>query len=96
MDVQEYHLYVLDLEQRLQTLQNEYIACKNQSAQLIGPLLAITMLVKSDLLPFARDRYQAIVNGPDWKIAEDHILDLREEVEFMLAGPGAFIRQKQG
>lgn len=96
MDVQEYHLYVLNLEQRLQTLQNEYIASRNDTAQLIGPLLAITMLVKSDLLPFARDRYQAIINGPDWKIAEDHILKLREEVEYMLAGPGAFIKQNQG
>lgn len=96
MDVQEYHLYVLDLEHRLQTLQNEYIASRNEAAQLIGPLLAITMLVKSDLLPFARDRYQAIVNGPDWKIAEDHILQLRAEVESMLEGPGAFIQQKQG
>ncbi|NVK39540.1 MAG: hypothetical protein HWE18_16575 [Gammaproteobacteria bacterium] len=96
MDVAQYQSFVVDLEQRLQTLQNEYIASKSDTAQLIGPLLAITMLVKSDLLPFARDRYQAIVSGPQWKIAEDHVLQLRDEVEIMLAGPGAFARRKQG
>lgn len=96
MDVAEYNLYVLSLEKRLQTLQKEYIAHQNETAQLIGPLLAVTMLVKSDLLPFARDRYKAIMKGPQWKVAEDHVLALREEVEVMLAGPGAFARRKQG
>ncbi|MGK0445795.1 MAG: hypothetical protein ACJA1U_002747 [Bermanella sp.] len=96
MDVAEYHAFVADLEQRLQSLQSEYIADQNDAAQLVGPLLAITMLVKSDLLPFARDRYQVIVKGPQWKIAEDHILGLRQDVENMLAGPVAFKPRKQG
>lgn len=96
MDVVEYQSFVADLEQRLQTLQNEYIASKNEAAQLIGPLIAITMLVKSDLLPFARDRYQVIVKGPQWKVAEDHVLELRKEVELMLSGPSAFTKRKQG
>lgn len=96
MDVAQYQTFVVELEHRLQALQNEYIASKDDAAQLVGPLLAITMLVKSDLLPFARDRYQAIVNGPQWKIAEDHILQLRNDVEVMLEGPGAFARRKQG
>ncbi|MAA70641.1 MAG: hypothetical protein CL679_02815 [Bermanella sp.] len=96
MDVAEYQAFVMGLEQRLQTLQSEYIAEQNEDAQLIGPLLAITMLVKSDLLPFARDRYEVIVKGPQWKIAADHILDLRKEVEHMLAGPIAFKPRKQG
>jgi len=96
MDVAQYKAFVVDLEQRLQGLQNEYIADQNEDAQLIGPLLAITMLVKSDLLPFARDRYEAIVKGPQWKIADDHILLLRQDVESMLAGPVAFKQRKQG
>jgi len=80
----------MDLESRLQKLQQEYLAQHNENAQLIGPLLAITMLVRSDLLPFAQERYQSVVSGPMWKIAEDHVLALRDEVEFMLAGPIAF------
>ena len=52
------------------------------------------MLVKSGLLPFARDRYTAIVDGPQWKVADDHVLDLRSEVESMLAGPVAFNHRK--
>jgi hypothetical protein len=96
MDVAEYKSFVVNLEQKLQGLQNEYIEDQNEDAQLIGPLLAITMLVKSDLLPFARDRYQVIIKGPKWKIAEDHILSLRQDVEDMLAGPVAFKQRKQG
>ena len=96
MEIAEYHAFVTQLEQRLKTLQNEYIADHNTDAQLIGPLLALTMLVKSDLLPFARDRYAVIVKGPQWKIADDHILQLRQEVELMLAGPSAFMQRKLG
>ena len=94
MEVADYRSYVMDLEARLQTLQTEYLEQQNDAAQLIGPLLAITMLVKSDLLPFAQERYQAIVSGPQWKIAEDHVLDLKEEVEFMLAGPINFMNRQ--
>ena len=94
MEVADYRSYVMDLEARLQTLQTEYLEQQNDAAQLIGPLLAITMLVKSDLLPFAQERYQAIVSGPQWKIAEDHVLALKEEVEFMLAGPINFMNRQ--
>lgn len=90
MESSNYQQDVEDLMQRLQALQTEYINRENESAQLIGPLLAITMLIKSDLIPFARDRYQAIVKGHQWKIAEDHILGLRREVEAILVGPGAY------
>jgi hypothetical protein len=96
MDVAQYQAFIVTLEHRLQSLQNEYIQDQNEDAQLIGPLLAITMLVKSDLLPFARDRYEVIVKGPQWKIAKDHILDLRQDVETMLAGPAVFSQRKQG
>ncbi|MGR6873578.1 hypothetical protein ACU6U9_15010 [Pseudomonas sp. HK3] len=96
MDIAEYQTFVAKLEQQLQALQNEYIADQNKNAQLVGPLLALTMLVKSDLLPFAQDRYQVIVKGPQWKIADDHILQLRQDVETMLAGPGMFTQRKQG
>ncbi len=95
MDASAYGDFVVDLEQRLHTLQSNYINQKDDKAQLVGPLLAITMLVKSDLLPFARDRYMAIVDGPQWKIAEGQVLDLRDEVEFILAGPVAFKQRKQ-
>lgn len=90
MSVQDYQDFVMDLERRLQTIQQEFIAQNNPSAQMVGPLLAIAMLVKSDLLPFARDRYLAMEDGPQWKIADDYLLSLKAEVEFMLAGPGAF------
>jgi len=90
MESSNYQQDVEDLMQRLQSLQSEYINRKNDSAQLVGPLVAITMLVKSDLIPFARDRYQAIVKGHQWQIAEDHILSLRSEVEAILAGPSAY------
>lgn len=90
MESSNYQQDVDDLMNRLQALQTEYINRKNESAQLIGPLLAITMLIKSDLTPFARDRYQAIVKGHQWQIAEDHILGLRREVEAILAGPAAY------
>ncbi len=94
MDASAYGDFVAELEQRLHTLQSNYINQQDENAQLVGPLLAITMLVKSDLLPFARDRYMAIVDGPQWKIAEDHVLGLRDEVEFILAGPVAFKHRK--
>ncbi len=90
MDTSDYINFVCDLEARLQTLQSSYIAQQDENAQLVGPLLAITMLVKSDLLPFARDRYLTMVDGPKWKVAEDHLLALRDDVEFMLAGPVAY------
>jgi len=96
MEVADYRAYVMDLESRLKTLQTEYLADQDNNAQLIGPLLAITMLVKNDSLPFAQERYQAIVNGPQWKIAEDHVLSLRDEVEFMLAGPVNFMNRQAG
>lgn len=96
MDIAQYQEFVTQLEKKLQTLQNEYIESHNMEAQLVGPLLALTMLVKSDLLPFAQDRYQAIIKGPQWKIADDHILQLRQDVETMLAGPGVFMQRKQG
>ena len=87
MDTSEYQEFVSDLESRLQILQKNYIAQQDDNAQLVGPLLAITMLVKSELLPFARDRYLTLIDGPQWKVAEDYVLDLKDEVEFMLAGP---------
>ncbi|MEY8205733.1 MAG: hypothetical protein RPR40_11780 [Bermanella sp.] len=87
MDTANYLAFVCELEDRLLTLQKNYIAQQDDNAQLVGPLLAITMLVRSELLPFARERYQAIEDGPKWKIAEDHLLALRADVEFMLAGP---------
>lgn len=96
MDVSEYQLYVQGLESRLHQLQTEYINQQDANAQLVGPLLAITMLVNKDSLSFAQERYKAIVFGPQWKIAEDHLLDLRSEVEFMLAGPVAFHSRKTG
>lgn len=93
MEASDYQSYVVDLEARLQKLQTEYIEQQDEAAQLIGPLLAITMLVRSDLLPFAQERYQAIISGPQWKIAEDHVLHLKDEVEFMLAGPVNFMKR---
>ena len=90
MESSNYQQDVEDLMQRLQSLQTEYISRQDDTAQLVGPLVAITMLVKSDLIPFARDRYRAIVKGHQWKIAEDHILGLRSEVEAILAGPSAY------
>ena len=96
MEAVDYPLYVQNLEERLQTLQSEYISRQNDNAQLIGPLLAITMLVRSDLLTFAQERYAAIMGGPQWKIAEDHVLELRDEVELMLTGPAAFQKRKVG
>lgn len=90
MNVSDYQSYVQDLESRLKKLQAEYIGRQNTNAQLIGPLLAITMLVNSNSLDFAQERYGSLVGGPQWKIAEDHILELRNEVEFMLTGPVAF------
>ncbi|OUR66920.1 hypothetical protein A9Q73_06455 [Bermanella sp. 47_1433_sub80_T6] len=96
MDTSEYLAFVSDLEGRLQTLQKNYIAQQDDNAQLVGPLLAITMLVKSELLPFARDRYLAIVDGPQWKVAEDHVLALRDDVEFMLAGPVVYHNRHVG
>jgi len=96
MDVSDYQNYVQDLESRLQKLQTEYIGRQNTNAQLIGPLLAITMLVNNDSLGFAQERYASLINGPQWKIAEDHILDLRQEVESMLAGPVAFHTRQTG
>ena len=96
MDAVDYRSYVMDLETRLQKLQTEYLEQQDETAQLIGPLLAVTMLVRSDLLPFAQERYQAIVSGPQWKIAEDHVLRLKEEVEFMLAGPINFMNRQAG
>ena len=95
MDPLDYQKDLDDLMHRLQALQAEYIKRQNDTAQLVGPLVAITMLIKSDLLPFARDRYSAIVTGPQWKIAEDHILALRSEVESLLAGPSAYVAQQQ-
>lgn len=91
-----YDEYVEELYNRLQKLQNHYIAEQNPNAQMVGPLLALTMLVKSDLLPFARDRYKSMEMGPQWKIAEDHLLELRSDVESMLAGPNAFYNRKAG
>lgn len=90
MDVSDYQNYVQDLESRLKKLQTEYISQQNTNAQLVGPLLAITMLVNNDSLGFAQERYDSLISGPQWKIAEDHILELRHEVEFMLTGPIAF------
>lgn len=80
---------------RLQALQNEYINRQDEKAQLVGPLVAITMLIRSDLLPFARDRYSAIVTGPLWRVAEEHILDLRNEVERLLEGPISYEAQQR-
>ncbi len=96
MDTSEYRAFVCDLEARLHMLQNNYIAQQDDTAQLIGPLLAITMLVKSELLTFARERYQAVMVGPQWKVAEDHILELKSEVELMLTGPVAFHNRQAG
>lgn len=96
MSVQDYQDFVMDLEKRLQVIQQEFITQNNPSAQLVGPLLAIAMLVKSDLLPFARDRYLAMVDSPQWKIADDYLLSLKAEVEYMLAGPGAFKNSHMG
>jgi hypothetical protein len=96
MDTSEYQLFVSDLESRLQILQKNYIAQKDDNAQLVGPLLAIAMLVKSELLPFARDRYLTMIDGPQWKMAEDHVLALKGEVEFMLAGPVEYHNRRVG
>jgi len=96
MDAPDYQDYVCKLEARLQRLQGNFIAQHDENAQLIGPLLAITMLVKSDLLPFARDRYSCMADGAQWKMAEDYVLALRDDVEFMLAGPAAFHNRKTG
>ncbi len=96
MDASDYQDYVCQLEARLQRLQTDFIAQHDENAQLVGPLLAITMLVKSDLLPFARDRYSTIISGPQWKMAEDYVLGLREEVEFMLAGPSHYYKRQTG
>ena len=94
MEATNFMEYVTDLEQRLQTIQQEFLASHSEKAQLVGPLLAITMLVKSDLIPFARDRYAAMSEGAAWKMADDYLLSLRSEVELILAGP--MIYQKQG
>ncbi|WP_396587615.1 hypothetical protein [Bermanella sp. R86510] len=92
----EYDAFVEQLYTRLQILQNQYIHDQHENAQLVGPLLALTMLVKSDLLPFARDRYSAMVAGPQWRIADDHLVELRQEVEVMLKGPNAFAQRQVG
>ncbi len=96
MDASNFMEYVADLELRLQTIQQEFLATQNEKAQLIGPLLAITMLVRSDLIPFARDRYKAMSDGPGWKMADDYLLSLREEVEMILAGPMTYQKQSNG
>jgi hypothetical protein len=96
MDVSDYQAYVQDLEVRLHRLQTEYISRQDTNAQLVGPLLAITMLVNNDSLGFAQERYASLIGGPQWKIAEDHLLELRDEVEFMLAGPVVFHTRKTG
>jgi hypothetical protein len=96
MDASDYQDYVCQLEAKLQRLQVNFIAQQDEKAQLIGPLLAITMLVKSDLLPFARDRYSSIMVGPQWKMAEDYVLVLRDEVEFMLTGPNNYYKRQVG
>lgn len=96
MDVSDYQAYVKDLELRLQKLQAEYISRQDSNAQLIGPLLAITMLVNNDSLGFAQERYSSLMGGPQWKIAEDHLLELRDEVEFILAGPVVFHSRQTG
>jgi hypothetical protein len=94
MDISDYQDYVQDLESRLHRLQDEYISCQDSNAQLVGPLLALTMLVNKNLLGFAQERYSSIMIGPQWKIAEDYLLELRGEVETMLAGPVAFKNRK--
>jgi hypothetical protein len=94
MDVSDYQAYVQDLETRLRRLQTELISSQDSNAQLVGPLLAITMLVNKNSLGFAQERYTSLIVGPQWKIADDHFLDLKEEVELMLAGPVVFHTRK--
>ncbi|MFT7111191.1 MAG: hypothetical protein ACI843_002871 [Psychrobacter glaciei] len=94
MEISDYQIFVEDLESRLHRLQNEYIHSQDPNALLLGPLLALTMLVKQGSLEFAQDRYSSMMGGPQWKIADDHLLDLRAEVEFMLAGPLVYNKRK--
>jgi hypothetical protein len=94
MEISDYQTYVADLESRLHRLQDEYINSRDPNALLLGPLLALTMLVQQNSLEFAQDRYSSMMGGPQWKIADDHLLDLRAEVEFMLAGPLVFNKRQ--
>ncbi len=90
----DYIAFTDDLERRMQVLQKEYLATRDERALMLGPLLAITSLSKNNLLPFARDRYKSVMNETQWKIADDEMLAFREQVEIVLAGPSAFVSHR--
>ena len=92
----DYLAYTENLDHRMQVLQKEYLATQDERALLLGPLLAINGLARNNQLLFARERYQSITNETQWKIADDMMLDFREEVERVLAGPGSFAQLKLG